>query len=82
MNTPTTYIWINIVTEALKIITSAIAPPANIKMPLLNASRSPRVCNWCGRYPSLARMDAKVGKPLKAVLAARKRMTTVTVIKK
>ena len=34
MNTPTTYIWMSIVTEALKTRTSTTAPTASVMMPL------------------------------------------------
>jgi hypothetical protein len=48
-NTPTMYSWISRVGEALKAMISTIANPDSSRMPLLNASRSPRVCNWRGR---------------------------------
>ena len=51
-------------------------------MPLLNASRSPRVCSWRGRKPSRARIEASTGKPLKAVFAARIRMIPVAAMVK
>jgi hypothetical protein len=44
---------------------------ARMTMPLLKTSRSPRRPNCRGRYPSWPRMNARIGKPLKAVLAAR-----------
>ncbi len=47
-------------------------------MPLEKASRSPRVCSWRGRKPSLARIEPHTGKPLNAVLAASTRMSPVT----
>jgi hypothetical protein len=54
------------------------AAAARMRMPLEKASRSPRVCNWRGRKPSLARIEPSTGKPLNAVLAARMRMIPVT----
>ena len=48
-------------------------------MPLEKASRSPRVCSCRGRNPSRARIDPSTGKPLKAVLAARTRISPVTI---
>ncbi len=48
-------------------------------MPLENASRSPRVCSWRGRNPSRARIEPSTGKPLKAVFAARMRISPVTI---
>ena len=46
-------------------------------MPLLKTSRSPRRPNWRGRYPSLPRIEARIGKPLKAVFAASTKMAAV-----
>ena len=46
-------------------------------MPLLNASRSPRVCSWRGRYRSWARIEPSTGKPLNAVFAASTRISAV-----
>ena len=46
-------------------------------MPLEKASRSPRVCSWRGRYRSWARIEPSTGKPLKAVFAARNRISAV-----
>ena len=46
-------------------------------MPLENTSRSPRRANWRGRKPSSAKMEARMGKPLKAVFAARTRIAAV-----
>ena len=51
-------------------------------MPLVKASRSPRVCSWRGRKRSWARIEASTGKPLKAVLAARIRMSPVAAMVK
>ncbi len=48
-NTPTMYSWISAVTSARKATTNAIAANAKNRMPLENASRSPRVCSWRGR---------------------------------
>ena len=46
-------------------------------MPLLKTSRSPRRANCRGRYPSPPRIEARIGKPLNAVLAARTRIAAV-----
>ncbi len=81
-NTPTTYIWINWVTEALKAITRPAAANARVMMPLEYARRSPRVCNCRGRKLSRARIEPSTGKPLNAVLAARNKMIIVAVITK
>ena len=62
---------------ALKPMMSTAEIAASSTMPLLNASRSPRLCSWRGRKRSWARIEARVGKPLKAVLAARIRMPAV-----
>ncbi len=48
-NTPTMYSWISRVTWASKARMRTIAAAASARMPLLNASRSPRVCSWRGR---------------------------------
>ena len=56
---------------------STIANAARNRMPLENASRSPRVCSWRGRYRSWARIEPSTGKPLYAVLAARNRISAV-----
>ncbi len=39
-------------------------------MPLLNVSRSPRVCSWRGRNRSCASVEPSTGNPLNAVFAA------------
>ena len=57
---------------------SRIAKPDSSRIPLLKASRSPRVCSWRGRNPSLDKIDASTGKPLNAVLAASTRISAVT----
>ncbi len=62
---------------ASKPMTSATEMPASRTMPLLNASRSPRLCSWRGRNRSWARIEASVGKPLKAVFAASTRIAAV-----
>jgi hypothetical protein len=46
-------------------------------MPLLYASRSPRVYSALGRKPCRARIELSTGKPLNAVLAARNKMIIV-----
>ncbi len=51
-------------------------------MPLLYASRSPRELSCRGRKPSLARIDPRTGKPLKAVFAASTKMTPVIAMTK
>ncbi len=56
-NTPTMYSWISRVTWASKAQISTTAPPASARIPLENASRSPRVCSWRGRNPSRARIE-------------------------
>ncbi len=48
-NTPTMYSWMSRVTSASKTHTKTTAIPARNRMPLLKASRSPRVWNWRGR---------------------------------
>ena len=48
-NTPTVYSGISRVTSAWKPTTSTTANAARMRMPLENASRSPRVCSWRGR---------------------------------
>ncbi len=48
-NTPMMYSWISRVGEALKTTISKIANPDSIRMPLLKASRSPRLCSCRGR---------------------------------
>ena len=47
--TPTMYSWISRVTWASKAMIRMLAIRASVMMPLLNASRSPRVCSWRGR---------------------------------
>ena len=76
--TPTMYSWIRRVTSASNAQMSAIATSARVTMPLENASRSPRVCSWRGRYPSRARIEPSTGNPLNAVLAASTRISPVT----
>ncbi|CKQ00545.1 Uncharacterised protein [Mycobacterium tuberculosis] len=49
MNTPTMYSWISAVNSARNATTAPIAAAARNRIPLENASRSPRVCNWRGR---------------------------------
>ena len=78
--TPTMYSWISRVTCASNATMSTIAEPARMTMPFENASRSPRVCSWRGRKPSLARIDPSTGKPLKAVFAASTRMNPVAAV--
>ena len=46
-------------------------------MPLENTSRSPRRANCRGRKPSWPRIEARIGNPLKAVLAASTRIAAV-----
>ena len=46
-------------------------------MPLENTSRSPRRANCRGRNPSWPRIEARIGKPLKAVFAASTRIAAV-----
>ena len=65
-------------TSARKATTKAIAANARNRMPLENASRSPRVCNCRGRKRSWARIDPSTGNPLNAVLAASTRISAVT----
>ncbi len=48
-NTPMMYSWIRRVGEASNTTISKIAKPDSIRMPLLNASRSPRLCSCRGR---------------------------------
>ena len=72
------YSWISRVGDAWKTTMSRMAKPDSSKIPLLNASRSPRVCNWRGRYPSRDRIEASTGKPLNAVFAASTRISAVT----
>ena len=48
-NTPTMYSWISAVTSARNATTNAIAANAKNRIPLENASRSPRVCSCRGR---------------------------------
>ncbi len=77
-NTPMMYSWMSRVGDAWKTTMSRMANPLNSKIPLLNASRSPRVCSWRGRYPSRDRIEASTGNPLNAVLAASTRISAVT----
>lgn len=48
-NTPTMYSWISRVTSASNAMISTSANAARNRMPLENASRSPRVCSCRGR---------------------------------
>ena len=57
----------------------ATAPSHRTMMPLEKARRSPRWESWRGRNSSRARTLARTGNPLKAVLAARTRISPVTV---
>ncbi len=66
------------VTWASKAQMRTIAASARVTMPFENARRSPRVCSWRGRKPSLARIEPSTGKPLNAVFAASTRMSPVT----
>ena len=77
VKTPMMYSWISFSMLALKPMMSAAEIPARSRMPLLKASRSPLLCSCRGRNRSWARIDAKVGKPLNAVFAARIRMPAV-----
>ena len=45
--------------------------------PFEKTSRSPIIDIWCGIYPSRARIEARRGKPLKLLLAARIKITMV-----
>ena len=76
-NTPTTYSWIRAVTLAWKPMIRMIATTARKTIPLENASRSPRVCNWRGRKRSCARIEPSTGKPENAVLQASTRINPV-----
>ena len=48
-----------------------------IMTPLEKTSRSPMLAIWWGMYPSRARIDARRGKPVKALFAARTNITIV-----
>jgi len=58
-------------------VISNAATTANMMMPLLYESRSPRLLSWPGRFLSRARIAPNNGNPLKAVLAARTRINAV-----
>ena len=75
--TPMMYSWISRVVLASKAQISAMARTARITMPLEKTSLSPRLANCRGRNPSWPRIEARIGKPLKAVLAARTRIAAV-----
>ena len=77
--TPRMYSWIRRVTEPSNATISAIATPDRMRMPLLNASRSPRRVSCLGRKRSSARIEARIGKPLNAVFAAIARMSVVEI---
>jgi hypothetical protein len=65
-------------TDASKIQMNPQAKPARMAIPQLYARRSPTIANWRGTYPSMARIRARRGAPLKPVLAASTRMSVVT----
>ncbi len=52
-----------------------MATPPSTRMPVVNASRSPRTPNWRGMKPSSARIAASRGNALNDVFAARIRMS-------
>ena len=76
-NTPMMYSWMSRSVDALNDQISAIVSNERMMMPLLYTSRSPRRENWRGRKPSWPRMEARIGKPLNAVLAASTRIAAV-----
>ena len=55
------------------------ASDASTMIPYENASRSPRIANWRGMWPSPARMASRRGKALKLVFAARKSSSAVKI---
>ena len=55
-----------------------MAAPDRKRIPLLKANRSPLLCNCRGNNLSLAKIEAKTGNPLNAVLAAKTRINAVT----
>ena len=77
VNTPTMYRWISLSMLASKPMIRTAEIPASSRIPLLKASRSPRLCSCRGRKRSCARIEARVGKPLKAVFAARIKIPAV-----
>ena len=58
------------------------AVSASARIALLKVRRSPRCWNWRGRKPSRASTEESSGNPLKAVFAARNRMSAVKVVMK
>ena len=63
--------------EAWNTTISRIANPASSRIPLLKASRSPRLRSWRGMFPSRDRIEASTGNPLNAVFAASTRISAV-----
>ena len=77
MKTPTVYSGMRFVTLASYTRMRSEDTMARATIPVLKASRSPRCANWRGMNRSVAMIDASRGNPLKAVFAARMRMTAV-----